>query len=347
MFAVSPDAKGRSLVSPQELAEATTEQCFLDADLDQDGGLSFEEFRRWYSQSGPGAGPEVRKPRLPPTVEELCRLTNLRAFDVTDVADLFKELATSRALDMPTFCSAFRMLRDDEDMSVEETDAAEECTEALFGIFDADGDGIVDHAELISGLSVLCRGSHSERVRAAFDLYDQNGDGFISVEVRPHVTTFAKVCSCFYTFSQGEKKYFVAGQEMRRYLCSVYRLLYTMKPEVAERMKGVGPEELANVTSKQGVANYPPIFSPPSPPLPLTHATRIYTCATSLKNVSVCVSGGGLSSLPRRGCQQRRPSLVRRVRCVVLEGQGIRRGRIRGCRKQDGRNSRADQPSSL
>ena len=52
----------------------------------------------------------------------------------------------------------------------------------LFSLFDTDGNGYVDFNELASGLSVLCGGTSHDKVRAAFDLYDVNQDGFISFE---------------------------------------------------------------------------------------------------------------------------------------------------------------------
>lgn len=36
--------------SPESIARATTEQCFAEADINRDGKLSFEEFRRWYAR---------------------------------------------------------------------------------------------------------------------------------------------------------------------------------------------------------------------------------------------------------------------------------------------------------
>ena len=58
-------------------------------------------------------------------------------------------------------------------------------------------------------------------MRSAFSLYDANGDGYISMD------------------------------EMVCYLQSVYRLLYSMKPSVAEELQ-VGPKELAVATATQG-----------------------------------------------------------------------------------------------
>jgi Ca2+-binding EF-hand superfamily protein len=41
----------------------------------------------------------------------------------------------------------------------------------LFATFDADGNGVVDHTELLTGISVLCAGSQDDKVRAMFELY--------------------------------------------------------------------------------------------------------------------------------------------------------------------------------
>ena len=51
---------------------------------------------------------------------------------------------------------------------------------SLYGLFDTDGNGVVDFTELASGLSVLCGGTSETKIRAAFALYDYIGDGFIT-----------------------------------------------------------------------------------------------------------------------------------------------------------------------
>ncbi len=50
----------------------------------------------------------------------------------------------------------------------------------LFSLFDADGNGDVDSAEMLAGLSVLCGGSQDDKVETAFRVYDLNHDGFVS-----------------------------------------------------------------------------------------------------------------------------------------------------------------------
>jgi Ca2+-binding EF-hand superfamily protein len=98
--------------------------------------------------------------------------------------------------------------------------ASERVADELFEIFDADGNGVVDFAELASGLSVLCGGSRDDKVRAAFELFDTNGDGVIS------------------------------RAEMVTYLKSVFKLIYATKPELHGSV-GVGPDELGVVTADQ------------------------------------------------------------------------------------------------
>ena len=52
----------------------------------------------------------------------------------------------------------------------------------------------VDSTELISGLSVLCGGSREDKVRAAFELYDGDGDGALSrEELCSYLTSVFKV----------------------------------------------------------------------------------------------------------------------------------------------------------
>ena len=47
MFHAEPLTEARLKISVEELALATAEQAFIEADLDADGNLSFEEFKLW------------------------------------------------------------------------------------------------------------------------------------------------------------------------------------------------------------------------------------------------------------------------------------------------------------
>ncbi|KAJ3411663.1 hypothetical protein HDV05_001872 [Chytridiales sp. JEL 0842] len=54
--------------------------------------------------------------------------------------------------------------------------------EYVFNIFDKDRNGLIDFKEFLGGLSVSSRGGMEERLGWAFELYDINGDGYISKE---------------------------------------------------------------------------------------------------------------------------------------------------------------------
>lgn len=84
----------------------------------------------------------------------------------------------------------------------------------VFDIFDKDGNGLVDQAELIAGLSVLCGGSAESKMRTAFQMFDTNGDGFIDME------------------------------EMKAYLTSVFKVIFETSPDMQDSV-GVTPEEMA------------------------------------------------------------------------------------------------------
>ncbi|KAI9287005.1 hypothetical protein BC943DRAFT_358939 [Umbelopsis sp. AD052] len=53
-------------------------------------------------------------------------------------------------------------------------------TERIFAFFDQDGDNIINFSELVTGLSVLCKGNLDEKIKYAFKGYDLDNDGYIS-----------------------------------------------------------------------------------------------------------------------------------------------------------------------
>ena len=90
--------------------------------------------------------------------------------------------------------------------------------------------------ELTSGLSVLCSGSRDDKVRAAFDLYDYNGDGFITMD------------------------------EITRYLTAVFRVLYKTSKSTRDSLQ-VSPEELGAVTVRLQflTLSHTPLSNTPKP----------------------------------------------------------------------------------
>ncbi|KAK0134940.1 EF-hand calcium-binding domain-containing protein 1 [Merluccius polli] len=60
-------------------------------------------------------------------------------------------------------------------------------TDGVFRAFDKDNDCFVSVKEWTEGLSVLLRGTLDEKIKYCFDVYDMNGDGYISREEMFHM----------------------------------------------------------------------------------------------------------------------------------------------------------------
>ena len=94
LYATEPGTEEQMGVSSEELARVTAEQAFVEADLNQDGRISLEEFKLWYAQPGGAAGfvkQGGRAEEVPSwlTLAEARRLTNLQHLPVPDVCELF------------------------------------------------------------------------------------------------------------------------------------------------------------------------------------------------------------------------------------------------------------------
>jgi len=73
----------------------------------------------------------------------------------------------------------------------------DEVKNAVFDLFDRDDNDIVDMIEVVCATSLLCKGSEDDKVEAVFYMFDQNGDGFISVDEMYKFlsTVFRVVCT--------------------------------------------------------------------------------------------------------------------------------------------------------
>ena len=220
LYKTSQETGAAMGVSAEELGGITADQCFAEADTDQDGRLSLEEFREWYSR--PSAAMSQAAAQVPAAVglAEARRLTNLQAHPLDDVLEAFAEQTDDQGLlSREAFMRAFQRFLPPLQPGVERGRAGLVLSR-LFDVFDADDNGFVDFAELASGLTVLCGGSTERKVRSAFALYDFNGDGYISRE------------------------------EMTMYLTSVFKVLFTTQPG-AQEQAGMPAEELAAVTAER------------------------------------------------------------------------------------------------
>jgi Ca2+-binding EF-hand superfamily protein len=94
--------------------------------------------------------------------------------------------------------------------------------EEIFEFFDFDGNQRIDALELIGGCALLCAGSEEDKLNAAFNVFDSDGDGYISMD------------------------------EMFRFLSSVFRVVLSPSVVAAMRTLSVNvesAEDLAAATS--------------------------------------------------------------------------------------------------
>ena len=163
----------------------------------------------------------------PITMAEVQRISGLEDQHVEDVFELFAAEATDQGyITKDGFYGAFATLVRGRIEGLGEQDRRRVLfvVECLFRSLDFNGDGLLDFAELASGISVLCGGSRDDKVQAAFSLFDLNNDGFISLE------------------------------EMITYLTSMFCTLYQVDPSLATQTN-CGPEELAQQTAMQAFAD--------------------------------------------------------------------------------------------
>eukprot|EP00948_MAST-09A_sp_MAST-9A-sp1_P003581 g3581.t1 len=224
----SPSDFAKLQTTPDELAKVTTEATFAEADLTHDGLLSFAEFVSWTSASSSAAGQSTTSQAEEPTgvtgtkttetttnteaeedvsagqhaeataaltVTNLRTIMNLHEMAVSDIFEEFAKEAISGTLDFSTFENVLIKLGARiEDNGILSADLTRVVFQQVFDLFDVDGNGFVDFAELCAGLSVLCGGSDSDKVEAAFSLYDFNDRGFIThAELENYLTGVFKV----------------------------------------------------------------------------------------------------------------------------------------------------------
>lgn len=104
--------------------------------------------------------------------EELVRRTHFNRLEIESLMNIFKQ-QTKTKLDRPKFRDVLHNQFDMTDDLI---------MDRVFKAFDKDGDSFVNMEEWIRGLSVFLRGSLDEHLKFCFEVYDFNGDGYISRE---------------------------------------------------------------------------------------------------------------------------------------------------------------------
>eukprot|EP00930_Biecheleria_cincta_P051834 TRINITY_DN37042_c0_g1_i1.p1 TRINITY_DN37042_c0_g1~~TRINITY_DN37042_c0_g1_i1.p1 ORF type:complete len:399 (+),score=81.22 TRINITY_DN37042_c0_g1_i1:75-1199(+) len=151
-------------------------------------------------------------------LKELRKTCGLKNAPVAEGLQIFKRASVDGQLSRENFLQAYA-----EILSTHEIEPpAVEVQNAVFDLFDRDDNNVVDMMELICGISLMCSGTEDEKIHAVFAVFDENGDGFISMD------------------------------EMYKFLTSVFKVVLT--PTVMGAMNSMGvsvesAEDLASVTA--------------------------------------------------------------------------------------------------
>ncbi|KAJ1461252.1 hypothetical protein M885DRAFT_508180 [Pelagophyceae sp. CCMP2097] len=176
----SEDSSGESTDDDAaSLALATAEQCF--AELRPAGGacICVDEFRAWYEASG-GAAEDAAVDDAASAegaassggsgaLGALRNAAGLGAYDVHHVSEMFRNVRCDR-VDRNAFHECLGALRlNAVAPALLGADSARDVFEYVYDALDAAHAGL-NKAELVVGLSILCRGSARARVREALDV---------------------------------------------------------------------------------------------------------------------------------------------------------------------------------
>jgi len=151
-------------------------------------------------------------------LKELRKTSGLKSVPVGDGLASLKAASSDGQLTREQFVEAYSGL-----LTAHNIEAPEESVKnAVFDLFDRDDNNVVDMMELICGISLLCSGSEEDKIHAVFKVFDENGDGFITLD------------------------------EMFKFLTSVFKVVLT--PNVMAVMNSIGvtvesPDDLASVTA--------------------------------------------------------------------------------------------------
>jgi len=151
-------------------------------------------------------------------LKELRRSSGLKQIPIGDGLTRLKAASSDEKLTREQFIEAYTDLLNFHNIEQPEDTVKNK----VFDLFDRDGNHVVDNMELICGISLLCAGSEEEKIHAVFAMFDENGDGFVSLD------------------------------EMFKFLKSVFRVVLTPNVKAVMNTMGVGVEsadDLASVTA--------------------------------------------------------------------------------------------------
>jgi len=221
VLATQPEARQRvGGLSAEDLAEATCDEAFAQADLNHDNVLDFNEFAAWVLGDDRGAATATIVDAAPEelTLNEIRVIAGLdRVPPETVFTALANEADERGELDRIAFGNAFMQFAEDN-LSEANAGRLRVVLNRIFDLFDADRSGSVSFPELAAGLAILCSGTKEEKTRAAFQAF-------------------------------GDDRALNKG-EIMSLLRSVFRVLLETIPDAKQRV-GVTADELAEATATQ------------------------------------------------------------------------------------------------
>ena len=108
----------------------------------------------------------------PRDLNELSRTTTFSQQEIKAYYKEFKKNSKTGTMILSDFKQLYSNFFPDGDSS--------EFAEHTFRVFDENGDGVLDFRELIVSMSVMKRGEVDERLKWAFNMYDIDGNGYIT-----------------------------------------------------------------------------------------------------------------------------------------------------------------------
>jgi Ca2+-binding EF-hand superfamily protein len=228
MYTLVPNTINEVGAPSDVLAATTARAAFEEFDINMDGRLSYDEFRSWYMASHAEEDGEtefedhndgIHVASHVNSLDDMKAYTGLGQISAHELFNAFEECTRGLDITVSVFREAFDRIVSVTGPPSQDSRLVASIADMLFNAFDTDHNGCVDAAELKSGLSILCGGGIDEKARKTFDLYDLNGDGYISRD------------------------------EMTTYLTNVFRVMFQVDANTREQFKTTTPAKLAHDTT--------------------------------------------------------------------------------------------------
>jgi Ca2+-binding EF-hand superfamily protein len=209
------------------IAYATSKDLFTKMDLNGDEKVSLEEFLAWHKGSDSAEKEGVKiireakiaeaklRGKIPlneeekaqkrekiqteldeasyfQTIEEIRNYIPLDKVPISTAVQLIVDTFESRNCDYKKFLAYLTKLIEISKITGKEH--VPKVAQKLFNALDSNKNGLLDIAELGTGLGLLCGGTQIEKIKAGYDLYDEDNSGFLDFrETTNFMTGFFKI----------------------------------------------------------------------------------------------------------------------------------------------------------